>query len=242
MNIQQAKNPAPTEISAPYKILAGDVSLGVLILCDHATAHLPDHYGSLGLPDSAFERHIAYDIGVEALSYRLNEQLNCPAVLSQFSRLLIDPNRAEDDPTLIMKLSDGQPVPGNLNLSEAERHARLDQYYHPYHDAIKTQIDDALNAGKPPVLLSIHSFTPRWRGVERPWEGGILWDNDPRFALPFLQNLQKVSGLRVGDNEPYSGRLKGDCMYRHGTRRGLAHCLLEIRQDLLSSEAGVEEW
>jgi predicted N-formylglutamate amidohydrolase len=163
-------------------------------------------------------------------------------VLTKFSRLLIDPNRGEDDPTLIMRLSDGEVVPGNAILDAAERERRLNRFYRPYHAAVERLIDAMLATGQVPAILSIHSYTPVWKGEKRPWHAGILWDRDPRFSRALLAALRAEHGLRVGDNEPYSGALKHDTMYRHGSGRGLAHALLEVRNDLIATPAGVLEW
>ena len=169
----------------------------------------------------------------------LARRLGAPAVLSTFSRLLIDANRGEDDPTLIMRLSDGAIVPGNAAVDAAERARRIARFHAPYHAAIDAAIERAIAAGSPPALVSIHSFTPVWRGHARPWHAGVLWDGDPRFAVPLIEALRADPALVVGDNEPYSGALANDTMYRHGTERGLAHALVEIRQDLIADEAGV---
>jgi predicted N-formylglutamate amidohydrolase len=242
MNAPAALPPAPDPDTSAVEHIPGDPESGLLILCDHAGNAVPRGYGALGLPPVEFERHIAYDIGVRALTFALARALNAPAVLTTFSRLLIDPNRGEDDPTLIMRLSDGAVVPGNADHDAQERERRLAAYHRPYHAAIGAQIDAAIAAGRPPVILSVHSFTPVWRGVPRPWHAGVLWDSDPRFALPLLDSLRAEPDLVVGDNEPYDGALKNDCMYRHGTERGLAHALLEVRQDLIGDAAGVSAW
>jgi predicted N-formylglutamate amidohydrolase len=226
----------------PFETVDGAVDTGWLILCDHASNRLPPEYGDLGLPPDQFERHIAYDIGARAVTLRLAELLGAPAVLSCFSRLLIDPNRGADDPTLLMRLSDGAVVPGNAKAGGAEKQRRVRAYYEPYHQAIERAIERAVDAGKPPALVSIHSFTPLWRGVRRPWEIGILWDLDPRLAVPMIELFRHDGLLTVGDNEPYSGRLKGDAMYRHGSMRGLAHALVELRQDLITEPPGQAEW
>jgi predicted N-formylglutamate amidohydrolase len=173
---------------------------------------------------------------------RLAETLGAPAVLSAFSRLLIDPNRGLDDPTLIMQISDGLVVPGNVGLAAEELRARIERYYEPYHQAIERAIEAAIVAGMPPVLVSVHSFTQAWKGVPRPWAVGVLWDRDPRLALPLLAALRARPGIEVGDNVPYSGQLKGDTLYRHGTSRGLAHALVEVRQDLILGPEGQAEW
>ncbi|WP_067218631.1 N-formylglutamate amidohydrolase [Stappia indica] len=227
---------------APFEKVEGDRSRGLLLLCDHASNALPARYGSLGLPASEFSRHIAYDIGVRELTLGLAQAFGVPALMTTYSRLLIDPNRGEDDPTLVMRLSDGSVVPGNATHDAAERQHRLVTYHRPYHEAVAAEIDAAIAEGHPPAILSIHSYTPVWRGVPRPWHAGILWDSDPRFALPLLDALRTDPDLVVGDNEPYDGALKNDCMYRHGTARGLAHALLEVRQDLIKDAAGIEAW
>jgi predicted N-formylglutamate amidohydrolase len=226
----------------PCRRIDGDAGCGLLLLCDHAANTLPEAYGSLGLPPHEFHRHIAYDIGAAGVTERIAEALNAPALLARYSRLLIDPNRGADDPTLIMQISDGAVVPGNATIDEAERVARIARYYEPYHMAITQAIDAALADGKPPILFSVHSFTSAWRGVQRPWQVGVLWDKDPRLALPLLHGFQAIPGIVAGNNVPYSGQLFGDTLFRHGTSRGLAHVLIEVRQDLIMSPDGQAEW
>lgn len=222
--------------------LRGDPSRGLVVLCDHARNAIPASYDNLGLPRGELSRHIAYDIGVEGVARRLCERLNAPGVLACFSRLLIDPNRAEDDPTLIMRLSDGAIVPGNTGVSEAERFRRIELFYRPYHRAIARMVERAIAEGRPPAVFSIHSFTPMWKGVSRPWHAGVLWKEDPRFALPLIEELARDRDLVIGENEPYSGGLEGDTLDVHATRRGLAGGLIEIRQDLIADEKGMDEW
>lgn len=224
------------------ELLEGDLEGGVLFLCDHASNRVPDPYGSLGLAETDLARHIGYDIGVDGITRALAARFSAPAVLTRFTRLLIDPNRGEDDPTLIMRIADGAKIPGNMTLSKAERCHRLTTYYHPYHQTVSDQIDKMIATGCPPVLISIHSFTHAWKGVPRPWEVGILWDKDPRLAVPMIRLLSEDDMLTIGDNEPYNGALKNDCLYRHGTTRGLAHALIEVRQDLIGDKAGVDHW
>jgi len=222
--------------------LPGRFGPGVILTCDHAENTLPAEYGSLGLPPAEFGRHIAYDIGARGVTERLAALLGAPAVLTRFSRLLIDCNRGEDDPTLIMRLSDGSIVPGNRHLTAQEREMRLARYYRPYHAAIAGLIDTAGASGFVPAILALHSFTPLWRGVPRPWHAAVLWDKDPRLAQPLLAGLRAERDFVVGDNEPYAGSLEGDALWRHGTSRGLPHALVEIRQDLIASESGQAEW
>jgi predicted N-formylglutamate amidohydrolase len=226
----------------PVEILLGSVESGILILCDHASNAVPPDLGDLGLPESEFGRHIAYDIGAAAVTRSLARRLGAPAILTRFSRLIIDPNRGRDDPTLVMRLSDGAVVPGNAKVDDAEVQRRIARFYDPYDDAIADAIHKAMAAGHPPVVVTVHSFTPVWRGRPRPWHVGILWDADDRFARPLLEGLEAEGGLVVGDNEPYDGALAGDTVDRHATIRGLANALIEIRQDLIAAEEGAEEW
>jgi len=227
---------------APFEIVPGDESRGLVLVCDHARNCLPPGYGTLGLPDTQLARHIGYDIGVESVTRTLAKQLNAPAILTNFSRLLIDPNRGRDDPTLIMRLSDGAVVPGNAYIDEEEREHRKTAYYDPYHAAIGEMLDRMQNGSRTPVLFSIHSFTPNWRGTDRPWHVGILWDRDDRFPRPLISALEAEGDLVVGDNEPYTGELEGDTLNKHGTQRGFAHALVEVRQDLIADEAGQDAW
>lgn len=238
--------PPPDAIEAyagtPFVAVDGDAASGLLLLCDHASNAVPPSTGDLGLSAAERLRHIAYDPGAAALTRALAARLGAPALLTTYSRLLIDPNRGEGDPTLIMRLSDGTVVPGNRHVDTAERARRIATYHAPYHAAVTAAIDRAIAQGRVPALISIHSFTPVWRGRPRPWHAGILWDGDPRLPLPLLAALRSDAGLVVGDNEPYAGGLDGDTMARHGTGRGLAHALIEVRQDLIADTAGVTAW
>jgi predicted N-formylglutamate amidohydrolase len=234
---------AMTGLSEPaVETLAGDHGCGLLLLCDHAANGMPAGYGDLGLGAAELRRHIAYDIGAAAVTRGLAAALGAPAVLSRFSRLLIDLNRGEDDPTLVMRLSDGAVVPGNRGVDAAERERRVARYFRPYHAMVEAFVEKGLASGTAPAILSVHSFTPAWKGVPRPWHAGLLWDRDDRLAAPLIAALSAEPGMVVGDNEPYSGALKNDTLYRHATMRGLAHAVLEIRQDLVGDDAGVAGW
>jgi predicted N-formylglutamate amidohydrolase len=225
-----------------HEIVGGRVAAGVILLCDHARNTIPPEYADLGLPPSELARHIAYDIGAEGVTRAMAEALGCPAVLSRFSRLLIDPNRGDDDPTRVMRLSDGAIVPGNARSDAAEVAARARRFAAPYHAAVAGVIDASLAAGMVPAIVSIHSFTPVMKGIARPWHVGILWDTDPRLPRPLLSALGAEPDLVVGDNEPYSGALAGDTISRHATARGLANALIEVRQDLIAHEADAARW
>ncbi|AZO52612.1 MULTISPECIES: N-formylglutamate amidohydrolase [unclassified Mesorhizobium] len=230
-------------VFAPFDIVEGDRKRGIVLLADHARRDLPEEYGSLGLPSAEFDRHIAYDIGVEAVTRELAALLGVPALIANFSRLLIDPNRGEDDPTLIRQLYDGTVVPGNYPMAPEERERRLDRFYRPYHDAVGAMIASVVQAsGQAPFIFSVHSFTPVMQGIKRPWHVGILWDKDDRVARPLIDMLAEDKNLIVGDNEPYDGALRGDTMFKHAIVNGYAHALIEIRQDLIADQKGILAW
>ena len=231
-----------TSVFEPVEILDGDIASGLLLLCDHASNALPPAYGSLGLPEAQLARHIGWDIGAADVTRALAAHFNAPAVLTRFSRLLIDPNRGADDPTLVMRLSDGALVPGNARAGAEEIAARLETYWRPYHSAITAHIDASLARGIAPIVFAVHSFTPIWRGVPRPWQVTLLWDKDPRIAQPLIRHFGADPAITVGDNEPYDGCLEGDTLYMHGTMRGLPHALVELRQDLIATREGARAW
>ena len=227
----------------PVEIISGRLGSGILLIADHAMRLLPSEYGRLGLDESEFERHIAYDIGVEGLTRGLARRLTCPAVMARFSRLLIDPNRGEDDPTLIRQLYDGAVIPGNYPLTDEEREKRMENYFQPFRQGVRRLAAEMHeSADGPPMVISVHSFTPSMGGKARPWHVGILWDKDPRAALPLIEMLRADPGMIVGDNEPYDGALHGDTLHEVCTAQGISHVLIEVRQDLISDEAGIEEW
>jgi len=234
----ETRAPAPH----PCEIIPGDPACGLVLACDHASNFVPPDI-ELGVPEAEFRRHIAYDIGAAAVTRGLAARLNVPAILTNFSRLIIDPNRGRSDPTLVMRLSDGAVVPGNARIDEAGKQARIARFYAPFDAAIDEAVAAAQAAGRPPAILTMHSFTPYWRGIARPWQVGILYDRDARFARPLIESLEAdPAGLTVGDNQPYGGGLPGDTIDRHATARGLPNALVEIRQDLIAGEAGQEEW
>jgi predicted N-formylglutamate amidohydrolase len=245
----QSRSPpiAGTDAFAPLHTVQGPLDSGVLLLCDHASNALPPAYGRLGLPAREFERHIAYDIGAARATEVMADLLGAPALFTTYSRLLIDPNRGADDPTLVMRLSDGAIVPGNARIDAAEIEHRRRAFWQPYHDAIEDLLSRMAATGVVPAIVAMHSFTPFWKDVPRPWHIGLLWDNDPRLAGPLLEALAAEPDLqpwaeKVGDNEPYDGALPGDTIDTHATRHGLANVLIEVRQDLMTSDADAEAW
>ncbi|PZQ16154.1 MAG: N-formylglutamate amidohydrolase [Ancylobacter novellus] len=235
-------SPATKDEVPPFEVVEGRPGSRLVLTCDHASNRTPPELGDLGLGEEAFRRHIAYDIGMRGVTLKLAEALGAHAVLSTVSRLVIDPNRGEDDPTLLMRLSDGALIPANARVDGVEVERRLALYHRPYHAAVTATLDRIVDAGETPLILAMHSFTPAWKSVPRPWHVGLLWDLDDRAAKPLIAALEAEGDLVVGDNEPYDGALLGDAMNRHGTGRGFPHALIEIRQDLVGSEEGQAEW
>ena len=225
----------------PFELVAGQGD--VILVCDHACNTIPPELGDLGVPPADLQRHIAYDVGARAVTLAMAESLGAPAVMSTFSRLVIDPNRGEFDPTLIMRLYDRTIIEGNRRVDAAERARRIAAYHRPYRAALERMIKDRLARGGAPMLVSIHSFTPQLRGhLPRPWQLGLLWAEDDRLSRPLMTGLRRHADLVVGDNQPYSGSLPGDTMWTYGVRGGLPHVLIEIRNDLIADRTGQAEW
>ena len=226
----------------PCTLLNPEGRAGLLLICDHAGQAVPAALGRLGLDEAVLSRHIGWDIGAAAVTRLLAQRLGAPAVLSSYSRLVIDCNRTLDDPTSIPTISDGHVVPGNQELSAEDKRARAEACFWPYHRAIEMQLDRALALGTAPAVISIHSFTPQMNGFDRPWHIGILWERDPRIPAPLIATLSE-RGLVVGDNEPYSARdPEGFTLRHHAVPRGLPHVLIELRQDEIATEAGAERF
>ncbi len=215
-----------------------------VLACDHASRAVPVALGNLGLGEPQLARHIAWDLGAGALAEALARDLGLPVLSAGFSRLVIDCNRRLDDPTSIVEVSDGDRIPGNLGLDPAQRARRAREIFAPYHAALAATLEHAAAAaGVVPALVAIHSFTDVFGGRARPWHCGILWDRDPRLAVPMLTALRAEPGLLVGDNEPYSGRHPADyTVDTHGDRHGRPHVCIEVRQDLLASPQGIAQW
>lgn len=212
-----------------------------LVTCDHASNAVPDCVGgsSLGIAPQDMQRHIAWDVGAAGVSRALADHLDAPAILSTFSRLVIDPNRGEDDPTLVMKLYDGTIIPANARVDGAETERRLRKFHRPYHAALARLVARRSDT----VICAIHSFTPRLNGrPPRPWEVGVLYSHkDTRLALPLIATLG-AAGYVTGDNEPYNGHLDGDAIDRHALRAGRPNVLIEVRNDLIVDEDGQALW
>ncbi|MBL6455299.1 N-formylglutamate amidohydrolase [Belnapia sp. T6] len=212
-----------------------------VLLCEHASNHIPASYGGLGLPPAELGRHIAWDIGAAALARRLSARLDAPLFLSGYSRLLIDCNRPLGAPTSIPLRSEDTEIPGNRDLSEAEVAARQDRFFRPFHAAVAACLD--ARRGRPTIVLGIHSFTPVFQGVRRPWHAGLLYADAVALGQGLIAALAADPALVIGDNEPY--RIEPEHDYTvpvHGDARGLPAALIEVRQDLLADEAGIAAW
>ncbi|MFD1788691.1 N-formylglutamate amidohydrolase [Sphingomonas floccifaciens] len=217
------------------RIIAGHAP--VLLLCDHASSHVPRDI-DLGIAPDLLDRHIGVDIGAGALTLALADALDAPAVLGAVSRLVIDLHREPDHHGLIPPESDGHPIPGNVG---ADRFARIARFYTPYHRAIR----EAVTRFRPALIVAIHSFTPRLESSTaplRPWHVGILSNRDRRAAQPAIESLVARPSLIVGDNEPYSGRMLNLTLNRHAEARGIPSFSIEVRNDLIAAAAGVEDW
>jgi predicted N-formylglutamate amidohydrolase len=245
--------------SAPPPLLASDESppgevfnaelldrtgvLPTLFLCDHAGRRVPKTLGDLGLDATAFERHIAWDIGAADSARHLARVFEAPLILATYSRLALDPNRYLDDPSLIPEISDGTPVPANGGLSAEDRAARIGALHTPYHALIDDTVRRLSRNGTPPAVDSVHTCTPVFKGFARPWQIGVLWNRDSRIAEPLIKALAARGDVVVGDNQPYSGKDgQGYSVKHHAERHGYPAVALEIRQDLVDTHHGAAHW
>jgi predicted N-formylglutamate amidohydrolase len=220
----------------PFEVIEGQTHSPYVILCDHATNRVPRALGSLGLAASDLERHIAWDIGASELARALASKLGAWLILQNYSRLVIDCNRPLSSADSIVLSSEDTLIPGNQGLSRTEQAQRAHTIFEPYHARIRRTLDARATAGQTSVLLFVHSFTPRFRGLERPWHVGVLYHEDMRLALPVLRRLRLDSSLVVGENQPYQASDLTDYgLIEHGKRRDLPSVELEVRQDLLAS-------
>ncbi len=225
----------------PFVIMNGQSTSPFLLVCDHASRRIPAALGTMGLDPFALRCHLALDIGAGALTQRLAQTLSATAVLCQYSRLVVDCNRLLMDPSAYLEFGDGIVVPGNRNLHPQDKQVRADEIYWPYHEAVESQVERLGAQGRPPIFVSVHSFTPVLNGECRIWEMGVLWDTDRVTAEIFVHDLREA-GYHVGDNEPYSGKAPHDfTIDHHAESIGLPHVGIEIRQDLIDDEQGIEK-
>jgi predicted N-formylglutamate amidohydrolase len=227
----------------PVRVLRGDGASHFFLTADHAGRAIPRRLGMLGLTAGDLARHIAWDIGIAAVTERLSALLDATAVLQTYSRLVIDCNRDPSWPTAMPEISETTPIPGNQDLSQADRASRVAAVFAPYHARIAALLDAREAARRRTVLVAMHSFTPVFKGERRDMQVGVLYNRDPRLALVLLDLLREEGDLVVGDNAPYA--ITGTSDYgipTHGEKRGLPHVEIEIRQDLIEGAAGQNEW
>ena len=223
---------------APYDITPGR-NLAWLVVCDHASNRIPAALGNMGIGASDRSDHIAWDIGAAQVASRLADRLGAPLVTCNYSRLVIDCNRYPASPEATPSVSDGRLIVANQDIPAMQRERRMAEVFIPYHRAVSLQLENAMDAGHRPVVLSIHSCTPQLGNIVRPWEIGIGWTRDTRVARPMVTALRAIPGLIVGDNQPYSLEIGHDfTVPEHALLRGLAHLQVEFRNDLVATIAG----
>jgi predicted N-formylglutamate amidohydrolase len=228
---------------APVQVDNADGPSPFLFVADHAGNAMPRALGRLGIAQAECERHIALDIGIAGVARLLADALDATLIRQNYSRLVIDCNRPPGAATSIPEISELTPIPGNVALSHAAKAARAREIFWPYHERIDAELDRRRQAGRPAALIALHSFTPAFKGVARPWHVALLYNRDPRLARRLIALLETEDGLIVGDNEPYFVSDETDyTIPAHGERRGLPHALIEIRQDLIAEETGQRAW
>lgn len=228
---------------APVEVLNETGASDIVLLCEHASRHMPAEFGHLGLEPVDRERHIAWDIGAAEVTRRLSVALDAPAFLGGYSRLLIDLNRPLDSGSSIPARSESTDIPGNIELSPQERARRAALIFHPFHDRVRDHIAAREAAGRPVRIVAMHSFTPVFFGTARPWHAGILYDRSQLFAEAVMAGLRTDPALTIGANVPYIiSRDEDYAIPVHGQDRGHEAILIEVRQDLLSSVDGIEQW
>ena len=227
----------------PIEVVNAGPAYPVLLVCDHASNCIPASLDGLGVSSADLDTHFALDIGAADVVRHLSRRLSLPAVLTTYSRLVVDCNRALTDQTAFPLCLEHIMVPGNQALDHAGRTIRADALFWPYHHAIRERLTELEEIAPAPALIAVHSFTPEFDGHQRPWHIGVLWDKDPRIPVPLINALSLIDGIVVGDNEPYSGKHPHDfTLDHHAEAEGLAHVSVEIRQDLINTPDGVVYW
>ena len=225
---------------APFLAVNEDGASAIVLICEHASNRLPTALGTLGLSHADLQRHIAWDIGAEATARKLSKLLDAPLLLQRYSRLGYDCNRPPESPDSMPQTSETTDIPGNRGLSPEDRLARTREIYRPFHDGVSAMLDSRAAAGKLSILVSMHSFTPVYKGKPRTLELGILHDRDTSLSSKLIKSFPNVDARL---NEPY-GPKDGvlHTLNLHGFVRGLAHAMIEIRNDLITHERGQDEW
>lgn len=226
----------------PYGVINPDGVSDVLLLCEHALPRIPRRLSHLGLSKSERLRHIGWDIGALALARDLSARLDAPLFHTSYSRLVVDCNRPLDNASLIPETSETTAIPGNRDLSAADRAERLETLFNPFQSAVSRRLDLRSAAGKPTFVVGVHSYTPVYKGVARRWHAGVLYAGATRFAGHLIEALSQEAGPVIGDNEPYRIDHDDYTVPVHGDARGLPALLIEVRHDLIDCAEGVTEW
>jgi predicted N-formylglutamate amidohydrolase len=242
MNALPNKLLAPDD-PAPISVHNAGGKSAFLLVADHAGNLIPHALRRLGIAAAESERHIAWDIGIAGLGRLLADALDATFIRQNYSRLVIDCNRPLDAPSSIPDISERTVIPGNMGLDEANKAARAAEIFRPYHDRIEAELDLRSKAGRPVALIALHSFTPVFKDVARPWHAAVLYNRDPRLARRLMALLNAEREFTIGENVPYSVDDATDYTIPvHAERRGLHHALIEIRQDLITDENGQRAW
>jgi predicted N-formylglutamate amidohydrolase len=225
----------------PFEIVNRGGRSRFVLTCEHASAILPRRLGDLGVPEVERRRHIGWDIGAAVVARRLSALIDAPLAMSGYSRLAIDCNRRPGGGESIPEISEATPIPGNVGIDAGEREVRAEAMFWPYHEALHELLEG--RAARVPVMVAVHSFTPVYHGEQRPWDVGITYRHDPRLAKLMIRELEKEGGLCVGENQPYPVDLDTDyAVPVHAERRGIPHCLIEMRHDRIETDGGCHVW
>ncbi len=226
----------------PFSVINEEGAAPCLLICEHASNRIPQSLGSLGLADSDLQKHIAWDIGTDKVTRVLSGILGAPAILANYSRLIVDLNRRLDHPTAFVKSAENGDIPANVNMTEEERSLREEEIYHPFHQGIESLLEGFKARDIVPMVISIHSFSRRFYNYERPWEIGVLWVQDKRLPAQIMDFFEK-KGFTVGDNEPYDAKIiRGTAINHHADGRALPNALIEIRNDLIEDDEKAAQW
>ena len=213
------------------------IEIPLLIIVDHASNFIPSKYKNLGLPKHLTESHIAYDLNILSLSKKINSLLQSEIVYGECSRLIIDLNRGQNDPTLIPSISDKKLIPGNIRINSKDFNYRKDFFYNNYH----SKINKIIETKKIKLIISMHSFNPYFKGIKRKTEIGILSNKDRRYSDLLIKQMTKLNKYLIGDNVPYNGDLIDDTLNKHGLKKNILHSLIEVRNDLINTEIKVNK-
>ncbi|HEY0901175.1 MAG TPA: N-formylglutamate amidohydrolase [Micavibrio sp.] len=225
-----------------YDILNAGGDPRIILTCEHAGDIVPRKLDLLGMSPDDYKCHYAVDIGVRDVTRYLSGMLNAPAILANYSRLVVDMNRAVDHPTTFAPTGEGKPVPGNIDITAEDKAQRLQELYEPYHNALSGILDRVIGAGTTPVVVSVHSFTPKFFNFARPWEIAFLHSDDDRLSMALIGYFRRL-GYHVGDNEPYDHRIaRGGSVNRHAGMRRLPHTMVEFRNDMISNDKDAFFW